>query len=518
MERRRELAEQVANDHARGALSRREAIRRLGVLGIGGAAATGLADVLQPAPAVAAAPAPGLHDEREIQGNILQAFGGQYQAFVFVTFGNKRTEARAWLAGAAGRVDTTGDVVAARAGSGIAAGTSLMGLGLTATGLVTLHPEVAAELARFEAFWLGPLGNRLDDAGRLTTTPTLLGDVGASHPAKWLIGGPGRPPVDALLTLAAEDEATLRRRVAQERQAVTQAGLAVLSVDGEDEQWGATLRNADGKRTEHFGFVDGLTQPGVRGVHGATDTTAIAAGEFLLGFAGERRPMALGQRPSAADWMWGGSFQVFRRLRQDVAGWWAKMDQLSGADGTPEEVAARAMGRKLDGTPLASGGEGFTFEDDPHGRKTPLYAHIRKMNPRHDEVFRDRSHRILRRGIPYGPAMDRGRPDDADRGMLFNAYMAGIEDQFEFLQRRWANDPKVTSETLSKFGKKGATSDGFDPVIGDGPDVAAKRLGKDAVKGVPQLAFGGFVTTTGSVYAFTPTRAALRLLSTDSSL
>ncbi|GAA2875638.1 peroxidase [Actinoplanes cyaneus] len=500
---RRALAEQVAGDHARGAFSRREAIRRLGVIGLTGAAATGLTDVLTPAPAAAQAgttAAPKLDDESEIQGNILRAFGGQHHAYLFVSFGNNRAQARTWLTTAAGRVDTTADVAAART-----SGAAMMGLGLTATGLVTLHPEVAADLVPYEAFWLGPLGNRLDDAGRLTTTPTLLGDVGAAHPAKWVVGGPGRAPVDALLTLAADDETTLEQRVQRERQALTGAGLTVLH-----EQRGAVVRTASGQRAEHFGFADGIAQPTVRGAHGTPED--IAPGEFLLGFTGERRPMNLGHRPATAAWMWGGSFQVFRRLRQDVAGWWAKMNQLRENGQTAEDVAARAMGRKLDGTPL-----GLDFDKDPEGKTTPLYAHVRKMNPRDDTVFRDRSHRILRRGIPYGPAMDRSAPDSQDRGMLFNAYMASIEDQFEFLQRRWANDPSVASSTLTKSGKK-AGPDGFDPVIGDDPAVAAKRFGADAVKKVPSAAFGGFVTTTGSVYAFTPTRAALRLLSTDSSL
>ncbi len=311
--------------------------------------------------------------------------------------------------------------------------------------------------------------------------------------------------MDALLTLAAEDEGTLKRRVRKERQAIAGAGLTVLH-----EQWGGVVRNATGQRAEHFGFADGIAQPTVRGAQGTPEE--IASGEFLLGLPGERRPMNLGHRPASATWMWGGSFQVFRRLRQDVAGWWAKMEDLREAGETAEDVAARAMGRKLDGTPL-----NLDFKNDPEGKTTPLYSHVRKMNPRDDEVFRDRSHRILRRGIPYGPAMDRSAPDSQDRGMLFNAYMASIEDQFEFLQRRWANDPSVASSTLTKSGKK-AGVDGFDPVIGDDPAVASRRFGADAVKKVPPVAFGGFVTTTGSVYAFTPTRAALRLLSTDSSL
>jgi Dyp-type peroxidase family len=467
-----------------------------------------------------------LADPRQIQGNILQPFDGDHQAFLFLSFRNKRTETRAWLGATAARIDCTADVVAARADSRIAPGKSLMSVGLTASGLVKLHPELAGDLAVFEAFWLGPLGTRLDDGGRITSTPALLGDVGASDPMSWVIGGARQPPVDALLTLAADDEETLRQRVWHEQREAVQAGVKVMPLLGADgtgplEQYGNVMRNADGKRMEHFGFVDGISQPGVRGFDGAAvGSPVVAVGEFVLGFPGERRPLNLGHRPSPAPWMRGGSFQVFRRLRQDVAGWWNKMEILSDEDSTPEDVAAKAIGRRLNGTPLApdvspSDPNDFTYQGDESGSHTPLYAHIRKMNPRRDDMFRDRSHKLLRRGIPFGPAMDRRNPDDRERGLLFNAYMASIEDQFEFLQRCWANDPKFPSSTIAKFGvEAGATDriDGLDPVIGDNADAAHRRLGAKVVQGVPPLAFGGFVTTTGAVYAFAPSRAALHLL------
>ena len=140
------------------------------------------------------------------------------------------------------------------------------------------------------------------------------------------------------------------------------------------------------------------------------------------------------------------------------------------------------------------------------------------MNPRNDRMFRDRGHRLLRRGIPFGPPTDRQHPDDRERGMIFNAYMAGIEDQFEFLQRRWANDPKAAAGTLAAFGRPSTAADGFDPVIGNDADTARRRHGEDAVKDVPPLAFGGFVTTTGSVYAFAPARTALRALAGEEPL
>jgi len=100
--------------------------------------------------------------------------------------------------------------------------------------------------------------------------------------------------------------------------------------------------------------------------------------------------------------------------------------------------------------------------------------------------------------------------------MLFNAYMASIEDQFEFLQRCWANDPEFPSSTIAKHKLRPVAAagrvDGLDPVIGYTADAAHRRFGTKAVHGIPPLAFGGFVTTTGAVYAFAPSRAALHLL------
>jgi carboxymethylenebutenolidase len=55
-ELQRYLAEEVVEDHADGIITRREALRRLGLLGVGGAAATGL---LAGAPAQAPAASPG---------------------------------------------------------------------------------------------------------------------------------------------------------------------------------------------------------------------------------------------------------------------------------------------------------------------------------------------------------------------------------------------------------------------------------------------------------------------------
>lgn len=67
---------------------------------------------------------------------------------------------------------------------------------------------------------------------------------------------------------------------------------------------------------------------------------------------------------------------------------------------------------------------------------------MRKMNPRNG-TFDDRTHRLLRRGIPFAKSLHveppvPGADDEVEHGLAFNAFMGSIENQFEFLQRSWA--------------------------------------------------------------------------------
>ena len=85
------------------------------------------------------------------------------------------------------------------------------------------------------------------------------------------------------------------------------------------------------------------------------------------------------------------------------------------------------------------------------GPVCPHFAHIRKTNPRdsatdlgkpHDTLLR----MILRRGIAFGApfvGVNGPRPScwRQERGLMFLCYGATIEDQFEFLTRRWSNSP-----------------------------------------------------------------------------
>ena len=222
-------------------------------------------------------------------------------------------------------------------------------------------------------------------------------------------------------------------------------------------------------------------------------------------------------------WCRDGSFLVVRRLRQDVAGFWALARRVGRATGRdPIAAASRLVGRWPGGAPLVTSPHGddpaqarrndFVFEaEDPEGLRCPLSAHIRKVNPRdvtteqggaNDTLTR----LVMRRGIAYGPPAApepwRVRRDDGvDRGLLFAAHMASIVDQFEFLPQNWTNDP------LQPEGG------GHDPLVGQEDAGARQRFVE-----IPRASDGApvriridreVVVPTGGGYFFAPSVTAL---------
>jgi deferrochelatase/peroxidase EfeB len=94
----------------------------------------------------------------------------------------------------------------------------------------------------------------------------------------------------------------------------------------------------------------------------------------------------------------------------------------------------------------------------------PHFAHIRKVNPRDSVTDLGKrednlARMILRRGIPYGPPIIGVKNPtkelrEKERGLMFLSYGSSIEDQFEFVQRRWCNIPVQPN------------SGGHDPIVG----------------------------------------------------
>lgn len=374
----------------------------------------------------------------------------------------------------------------------------------------------------------------------------VIGDVGASAPGSWVAPFTGGAEPDATILVAGDNMTDLDVRLAKVNDIITRHSGTVLGQhDGE-------ARQGEGRGKEHFGFRDGISQPAIdRFTTEVRNGGTIPAGDVLIGYTdseghvsgeavNEPTPPATGYNPAPTPppaqpmpaWARNGTFVVMRRLQQDVGSFKAAMEQHATQVAlAPEQLAAKTIGRWPSGAPMervpgmpvdAKPGESdpsvgepnvlnankvnkFDFSDDADGLNVPRAAHIRKMNPRAD-VLPDgdtaAKHRMVRRGITYGPDFVPGEPayggqpvsDNRDRGLMFVCYQSSIARIFEFVQSRWAN--------RDDFQKPG---DGSDPIISQNTPN-----GTFSVPPHGAVTFERWVTTTGGAYYFAPSISGLK--------
>jgi Dyp-type peroxidase family len=303
----------------------------------------------------------------------------------------------------------------------------------------------------------------------------------------------------------------------------------------------------NGKLTprEHFGFVDGLSNPDVEGVPGddgsrkPRDGAAkpedvgnpdaegrfrkIPVGEFILGYpseGGEVAPMALPHLLTQD-----ATYLVFRKLEQEVPRFHRYLEEqaksftralpggLPAGVSAQEFLAAKMMGRWQNGSSLirypdkpgSDTGNAFGYAGDPAGARCPLGAHVRRADPRDSLGFGGKTmsrHRLIRRGIPYGEYLEPGKQDGERRGIIFLAFNSGF-DQFEFVQQAWIN-----------FGDDFEQGNDTDPIAGSREAGRMMIPGDEATGRRPFICFDmpRFVQTRGGDYFFVPSLTGLRLL------
>jgi len=524
-------------------------------------------------------------DGDEIQANVVPGFLKPYMAVAALTI-DDTAKAKGWLAAVADRVTTLAGAMGSRALVRERRGLGPERLQALSTPLADLN-DIWLNLALSNGGltkllsggdYAGDLGSFTDQGFQrgLAARSSLLGDptdpAAEGNPANWVFGGPGRE-ADVLLVLAADREEAGAQALDEVRGQAVASGLTVLY-----EESG---RKLDEIGKEHFGFQDGISQPGVRGrlagfkgdfitprtidpscvpdawLYGLPGQYLVWPGEFVFGYPRSGAdPLIPGQvnLPGPA-WSRNGSYLVFRRLRQDVAGFRAftsafaaGLSRRPGFEGvTPEWVGSRVLGRWPSGAPisrlpgqddvalgvdrLANNNFGFAADAaqdplaeglqagqwpeakaDPVGLTCPMAAHIRKVNAR--ETANDLggrrasfNRRILRRALPFGPALGESSghdPANGDRGLLFVCYQASIEDQFEFLCNGWAGSAK-----------RPRSPSGFDLMIGqngtpgEGRERSSTIFGSDATPAT-LVTMSDFVVPTGGGYFFSPSISALK--------
>ncbi|HEU4834240.1 MAG TPA: Dyp-type peroxidase [Pyrinomonadaceae bacterium] len=219
----------------------------------------------------------------------------------------------------------------------------------------------------------------------LAARSTYLGDPtdfkNPGHRKNWVVGGPSSE-ADILVIVAADDPKDLERMVNLIKRNAAPAQLRLLF-----EQRGDTLPDPL-RGHEHFGFKDGVSQPGVRGkvssapgdfitpryidhtdprarIYAKPGQLLIWPGQFLLGeprqdpehpFAPAPAAVATPPPPAPPNfpaWAALGSYVVCRRLRQNVPAFWKFAVAGSGELGLdPVKFASMLVGRWPSGAPV----------------------------------------------------------------------------------------------------------------------------------------------------------------------
>lgn len=387
--------------------------------------------------------------------------------------------------------------------------------GFSATGLTKLGLD-AEGMATFPAVFRNGMS--------APSRRRVLGDFGRNDSQHWQWGG-SEGDIDAVVMVYSDHAAELQDAVGHAQQAIIAWGHTI--------KYQVTLEPLPPKGQpirEPFDFVDGISQPVMRGTPQAESRDAmhvVEPGELVLGYPNNLGYVAPTPRCSGFDVGRNGTFLVMRQLEQDKAAFEDYLSleaaAMSGSPGAPplshddlrEWIAAKMVGRwRHDGRSLVRYpdlaqakrcGRGapdndFLFgTEDPHGLKCPLGAHIRRANPRDSfdpgsqvQLNITNRHRILRVGRSY-PARA-----DNNAGLLFMCINADIEGQFEFVQQSWLMGSRF-------HGLKQES----DPMLGREPMSIPTPDGPLRLRGLPD-----FVTVQGGGYFFMPSRSAVQFLLT----
>ncbi|KAJ3798574.1 fungal peroxidase [Lentinula aff. detonsa] len=385
------------------------------------------------------------------------------------------------------------------------------------------------------------LGDTAFANGQIDNVASILGD----ETSNWESAFAGTS-IHGLFLLASDTVDNVNATLSQIQALLNGSITEAYSLQGQ-------ARPADQQGHEHFGFMDGISNPAVTGFSTPLPgQQVIDPGLFLLGETGDTVT-----RPT---WAKDGSFLAFRQLQQRVPEFnkFLVDNALSNpnltADQNAELLGARMMGRWKSGAPvdltptvddpvLAADPQrnnnfnyshpGFDLDTDQ--THCPFSAHLRKTNPRAGLNPENTANHIIRAGIPYGPevtdaenASNVSSTDPSlERGLAFGmhsvmvksesndlvpprcivAYQSDISAGFAFLQQFWANN--------AGFPGGKATQPGVDPIIGtDGlgqADVPRSPSGLDPADPTRIITIEqDFVVSRGGEYFFSPSLSAIQ--------
>ncbi|MDJ0554259.1 MAG: Dyp-type peroxidase [Microcoleaceae cyanobacterium MO_207.B10] len=440
----------------------------------------------------------------DLQGNILKGHGRDHSVHLFLQFKpGKVNEVKQWIQSFARKYITSAYQQAAEA---------------------KIYREQKVKGSLFANFFLSRYGYEYLEIKpfRMPKNPPFISGM-KSDSIRNLFNDPVaeawdtgyQDQIHALILMADDDVVDLLQEVNRMSQKLIKVAEILNREDG------FVLRSKNNKAIEHFGYVDGVSQP----LFLKRDIEKDIEKHGNDRKWDSRAPLSLvleKDRNGKTDDSY-GSYLVYRKLEQNVRAFKEEVHQLAEHIGINDELAgALVVGRFKDGTPVTSSSvaksddtNNFGLEDDAEGLKCPFHSHARKTNPRGDtgrvgsnvsydeSLETERGHRIARRGISYGEN-DITRESASGSGLLFLCFQGDIENQFNFMQASWANQNNFVN-----------VNTGPDPIIGpqNGTHKWPTVWGEKETK---ECKFKTWVKMKGGEYFFTPCLSFLKTLSPQS--
>ncbi|KAJ6469526.1 fungal peroxidase [Mycena sanguinolenta] len=382
---------------------------------------------------------------------------------------------------------------------------------------ISSQPTTALNIA-FSQTGLHALGisDSLNDAafagGQLQDIANL-GDPGTKNWVPQFIG----TNIHAVILLASNSQSNIATTLASLKSKLGTSIAEIYSLEG-------AARPGSEEGHEHFGYLDGISNPAVEGFQSPLPGQAIVpTGQILVGENGDTA-----SRPA---WAKDGSFLVFRQLKQLVPEFNKFLTQnpirapgLTLQEGS-DLLGARMFGRWKSGAPVflaplfdnpALGANPQQNNDFTYAlpgqtpgnltdqSKCPFSAHLRKMRPRADiGLPENNTHHIVRGGIPYGPEVTpleiMFQTTQVERGLAFVSYQSNITNGFQFLQKHWADNTQFIHAGV-----------GFDPIIGAAEGANRVITGLDSTEPSRAITLTtDFVVSRGGEYFFSPSLSAI---------
>lgn len=483
-----------------------------------------------------------------LQGNILKSHGRDHSRHVFLRFTGDPSACRDWITAMTGRVTSfTGQYQQTRLYRSTGERSLFVNLLLSATGYDALGVDRAAQ-PNDPAFQAG----MKDIATEYDTRPR--GDHARranplnDDPDAWEDGF--RTRIDALVILASG-----RKADTDGAEEMLDAEVARLEEDARGVaeiahiERGHAMRNDLGQVIEHFGNPDGVSNPAF--MRPDLDRMRRLQGGFSAYDGSAPLSLVLLRDPKGDDDTDYGSYFVYRKLQQNIAGYSRKCRELAGrmqeaamamraASGEVEldppafdedYVNALCIGRFRDGTPISEQAgpgttslpNGFNFDNDVRGLRCPFQSHMRKVNPRKDTHREfgapqtvEFSRRIVRRGISYGSEDLHPSEEWTDAGLLFLSCQRSIDYQFIFMQHAWSNNQIFVEQGTGLDPICGVANVGQTPIAQQWPlrwGIPSGSVAGGHAPGAPdsvEFAFNDVVRMRGGEYFHAPSIATLR--------